>query len=87
MLDLFSLHRESCNTEPILILAVAGADPISQITELAKRVQVKYIEVNYILCIWTFILFIFFYFLLLSKIVAWFYVCCLGTSIVESNNL
>lgn len=46
MLDLFSIYNESNNSEPILILAVAGADPISQIVELSQRLNIKYMEVN-----------------------------------------
>lgn len=51
LLDLLLFHKESSSTEPILILAVAGADPISQITELAERLQKKYIEVKSIVFI------------------------------------
>lgn len=49
ILDLCLIHTESRNTEPILILTVAGADPISQVTELAKHLQVNYLEVTYFL--------------------------------------
>lgn len=46
VLDLSLVQKESNKTEPILILSTPGADPISQITELAGRLGLKYVEVK-----------------------------------------
>lgn len=45
-MDLNLLQKESYKTEPFLILSTPGADPISQITDLADQLGIKYIEVN-----------------------------------------